>query len=279
MFKKITYGAAGVLLVGALLYGGNSLGYLQTAFNKVRNRANDAVPISFQLDAAKGQLAKIDPEIKDMVWQIAKEKAQVKKLATQIAQQDVELGKQYNEMMALKQHVTSGEKFYVATNGKAYANDRVKEDLSHRFKMYQTAEKTAAKSKEILRLREGSLESAMAKLEEAKTQKRELEVQIENLAARQKMNEVVITASQINIDNSQLSKARQMLEDIDARLSAEEEMLNLIPKYTGQIPVSENPSENVSDVIEAMDAYFEKSKNSDDASEDEKTSNDELVRH
>lgn len=276
MFKKMTYGAAGVLLVGALLYGGNSLGYLQTAFNKVRNRANDAVPISFQLDAAKGQLSKIDPEIKDMVWQIAKEKAQVKKLATQIAQQDVELEKQYNEMMALKQHVTSGEKFYVATNGKAYTSDRVKEDLSHRFKMYQTAEKTTVKSKEILRLRESSLDSAMAKLEEAKTQKRELEVQIENLAARQKMNEVVITASQINIDNSQLSKARQMLEDIDARLSAEEEMLNLIPKYTGQIPVSENPTETVTDVIEAMEAYFEKAQDSD-SKENEKTSSDELV--
>lgn len=116
----------------------------------------------------------------------------------------------------------------------------------------------------------------MAKLEEAKTQKRELEVQIENLAARQKMNEVVITASQINIDNSQLSKARQMLEDIDARLSAEEEMLNLIPKYTGQIPVSENPTETVTDVIEAMDAYFEKAQDSD-SKENEKTSNDELV--
>lgn len=276
MFKKITYGAAGVLLVGALLYGSSSLGYIETAFTKVRNRANDAIPISFQLDAAKGQLAKIDPEIKDMVWQIAKEKSQVKKLATQIAQQDVELQKQYNEMMALKQHVTSGEKFYVATNGKAYANDRVKEDLSHRFKMYQTAEKTTAKSKEILRLRESSLDSAMAKLEEAKSQKRELEVQVENLAARQKMNEVVITASHINIDSSQLSKARQMLEDIDARLSAEEEMLNLIPKYTGQIPVSETSSETVTDVVEAMDAYFEKS-NDSDSKETEKTSNDELV--
>jgi chromosome segregation ATPase len=276
MLKKFTYGAAGVLLVGALLYGGNTLGYVQTAFQSVRNRANDAVPISFQLDAAKGQLAKIDPEIKDMVWQIAKEKAQVKKLATQIAQQDVELEKQYNEMMALKQHVTSGEKFYVATNGKAYTNDRVKDDLSHRFKMYQTAEKTSAKSKEILRLRTSSLDSALAKLEEAKSQKRELEIQVENLAARQKMNEVVITASQINIDNSQLSKARQMLEDIDARLSAEEEMLNLIPKYTGQIPVSENSTENVVDVIEAMDAYFDKAKDSD-SQDHEETSSDELV--
>lgn len=275
MCKKFTYGTVAVLLVGALLYGSNTVGYVQTAFNQMRNRANDAVPIAFQIDAAKGQLGKIEPEIKDMVWQIAKEKAQVKKLAAQVAQQNTELEKQYDEMMALRQHVSSGDKFYVGTNGKAYTSDRVKEDLAHRFKMYQTAEKTSQKSQEILRLRENSLDSAMAKLEEAKAQKRELEVQIENLAARHKMNEVVITASQINIDSSQLSKARQMLEDIDARLSAEEEMLNLIPHYTGQIPVSGEETENVEDVIDSIDAYFEKSKGS---APDETKSSDELVR-
>jgi hypothetical protein len=115
----------------------------------------------------------------------------------------------------------------------------------------------------------------LAKLEEAKAQKRELEVQIENLAARQKMNEVYITASQINIDNSQLSKARQMLEDIDARLAAEEEMLNLIPKYSGQIPVSGDQKENVEDVLDAMDAYFQKSKKSDN---ELTTASHEMVR-
>jgi hypothetical protein len=274
MFKKFAIGTAAVLVCGALLFGSNTGGYIKTAFKGLKNRAHDAVPITFQIDAAKTQLERIAPEIKDMVWQIAKEKAQVKKLGAQVAQQSVELEKQYNEMMALRQHVSSGDKFYVGTNGKAYTSERVKEDLAHRFKMYQTAEKTVAKSQEILRIRENSLESALAKLEEAKAQKRELEVQIENLAARQKMNEVYITASQINIDNSQLSKARQMLEDIDARLSAEEEMLNLIPTYRGQIPVSGDQKENVEDVLDAMDAYFQKSKNSDQESK----SSDELVK-
>lgn len=274
MLKKFAYGSAAVLILGTLMYGSNTLGYLQTAFGKVRSKANDAIPVSFQIDAAKEQLAKIDPEIKDMVWQIAKEKTQVKKLSSQIAQQESELKRQRTEILALREHFSSGEKMYVATNGKAYTNDRVKEDLAHRFKMFQTGEKTTEKSKEILKHRESALDSAISKLDEAKAQKRELEVQIENLAARQKMNEVVVTASQINIDNSQLSKARQMLESIDARLSAEEEMLNLIPKYTGQIPVSQPEVESTSDILEAMDTYFNKSTDSEEAE-----SEDDLVRN
>ena len=272
MCKKATLGVLGLLLVGGLLFGGKVIPYVQTAFHKVKTSAQESVPVSFQIDAAKAQLAKIDPEIKQMVWQIAKEKAQVKKLAAQLDRQEKTLETQYQEMMTLREHVGSGDKFYVGTNGKAYTNERVEEDLRHRFTMYQTAEKTREKSAEILKLRENSLDSALAQLDEAKSQQRELEIQIENLMARNRMNEVVATASQINIDNSQLSKTRQMLEDIDARLAAEEEMLNLIPKYTGQIPVSPETHSADSNILDEMDAYFDKSD-----SENTSDSEEELV--
>lgn len=264
MLKKAIYGGGFLLLAGALLFGGNSLGYLQTAFGGLKKRANDAVPISFQLENAQNQLAKIDPEIKDMIWQIAKEKSQVKKLAAQVSATEQELDKQRREMLTLRDHIAQGDRQYVATNGQAYSSERVKEDLGHRFKMYQTSEKTLAKSKEILSIRNNSLEAAEAKLEEAKSQKRELEVVIENLAARQKMNEVVATTLKLNIDNSQLSKARKMLEDIDARLSAEEEMLNLLPRYTGQIPVGNDALESAEELLDNFDAYFQREQRQSD---------------
>lgn len=260
MCKKTIYGAGALLLVGFLLFGSNLPAYMQTAFHGLRQRANEAIPISTQIETAQRQLGNIDPEIKNMIWQIAKEKAQVKKLAAQVAANEVHLEKQYQEMLTLREHIAGGDKFYVATNGQAYTSERVKEDLAHRFKMYQTAEQTLAKSKEILGIRNTSLDAAEAKLEEAKVQKRELEVAIENLIARQKMNEVVATSSKLNIDNSQLSKARKMLEDIDARLSAEEEMMNLLPRYTGQIPVGADSVDTSADILDNFDAYFNKSK-------------------
>ncbi len=260
MFKKATWGIIGALVIVGLLFGSKSIPYVQTAFNKVRSSAESSVPVTFQIDAAKAQLSKIDPEIKNMVWQIAKEKAQVKKLAAQLEQQSSDLEKQYDEMMTLRQHVSSGEQFYVGTNGKAYTSERVEEDLRHRFTMYQTAEKTKEKCQQILAARESSLESALAQLEEAKSQQRELEVQVENLMARNRMNEVASTAHQINIDNSQLSKTRQMIEDIDARLAAEEEMLNLVPKYSGQIPVNTESVDSEGDILNEMDTYFNKAK-------------------
>lgn len=257
MCKKATYAVLGLLLVGGLLFGSNFIPYAQTTFQRVKAHAQDAVPMDVQIETARSQLTKIDPEIKNMVWEIAKEKAQMKRLAADLERQSETLVKRYDEMMTLREHIDSGDEVYVATNGKAYTNERVKEDLRHRFSVYQTAEKTKEKSDQILELRRQALDSALTKLDEAQAQQRELEVQIENLTARQRMVDVAKTASHINIDDSQLAKTRKMIDDISSRIDTEEEMLSLVPKYFGQIPVNvEDVLSSDSDVLQEFDAYF-----------------------
>ena len=84
--------------------------------------------------------------------EIAREKVEITKLSKQVGQQEALLAKRYDEMMTLRNHLSSGEQAFVTTSGKAYTNERVKEDLSHRFSVYQTAEKTLEKQKEILQI-------------------------------------------------------------------------------------------------------------------------------
>lgn len=278
MFKKLTLGVLGLALVGGLLFGGKVIPYAQTAVHKVRTAAQDTVPVSFQIDAAKGQLEKIGPEIHNMVHQISKEEVQVKRLAADLKQHGKMLKRSYDEMMTLRSHVESGDQVYVDTRGKSHNAARVEQDLRHRFSLYQTAEKTLEKKVEILKIRKESLQAAHAKLDEAKAQQRELEMQIENLMARNRMNEVVATATQINIDNSQLAKTREMLDEIDARISADEEYLNIAPKYFGQIPVSSDSVVPETDIVDEMDAYFD-SKSSDESDDDAEIEmeDDELV--
>ena len=264
MCKKVTLGVLGVLLVGGVLFGSKGLNYLSTAVHKVRAAAEDSVPISFQIDAAKNQLAKIKPEIHSMVHQIAKEKAQIKRLKTEMLAQKDTMQTRYNQMMALRSHLDSGEDFYVATNGQAYTNTRVKEDLANRFSVYKTAKETLEKSEQIYELRNQAMETAITKLEQAKALERELQVQIENLNARQRMVEVAEQASSINIDDSELSRTKEMIDDITAKIETREEMMNLAPKYLGAIPVGEEIETGDRDILKEMDAYFGRT---DDTSE------------
>lgn len=256
MCKKATLAIAAVLIVGGLLFGGKIVPYAKTAFQKAQSAASESMPIDFQIDAARTQLDAIGPEIKNMVHQIAKEKAQLKRLEADLARQDAQLEKSYDQMMTLRQHLQTGEQVYVATNGQAYGSDRVKEDLRHRFTMYQTAEKTRDKSAQILDLRKDALQNALVALDQAQAQQRELEVQIENLVARQRMVEVASQASELDIDNSQIARTREMIDDIAARIDTQEEMLSLAPKYFGQIPVEEGQIATDGDILQEMDAYF-----------------------
>jgi DNA repair exonuclease SbcCD ATPase subunit len=275
MLKKLTLGVLGLMLIGGLLFGGKVIPYAKTAVQKVRNAAQDSVPVAFQIDAAKGQLEQIGPEIRNMVHQIAKEEVQVKRLASDLKQHQNMLTRSYDEMMTLRSHVESGSQVYVDTRGKSHNAARVEQDLRHRFSLYQTSEKTFEKKGEILNIRKESLLAAHSKLDEAKSQQRELEMQIENLQARHRMNEVIATASQINIDNSQLAKTRQMLDDIDARISADEEYLNIAPKYFGQIPVSADSVISDTDILDEMDTYFDGKANEADSTIE--TDDDDLV--
>ena len=262
MCKKAIIAGAGLLLIGAVVFGGRLVPYAQTAYDSVAESINDSVPLDFQIKAAKKQLSKINPEIKDMVYQIAKEKAEIKGLERQIVQQEKVLARKENAMMTLKGHLESGESVYVTTNGQAFANSRVEEDLRHRFTVFKTAKQTYEKTSQVLEIRQQALTTALAKLDDAKALQRELEVQIENLTARERMVDVAKTASNINIDDSQLARTQDMINDINAKLDAEEEMLNMAPEYLGSIPVGDEVVE-AGNILEEMEEYFTNSDASD----------------
>ena len=256
MFKKLTIAAAAVLLIGGLLFGRNLFPYARTAFQNVRQSVQDSIPVEAQIDAARQQLEQIGPEIKQMRYEIAKEKVAVSKLEDQLIAQKSDLDSQYSKMMALRDHLESGDSYFVS-KGNSYNNDRVRSDLEYRFKNYKTAEATVEKLDRILELRIQGLVAAEAKLDETISQQRELEVQIENLAARQQMVEVAKTASRFSFDSSELSRTRQMIEDIGTRIDVETEMMNLTPESTGTIPMDDEPAEFDGDIVQEIDNYFD----------------------
>ena len=256
ILRKMVIGTSSAVLIGGLLFGGNLGPYVQTAYQRLTDSAQDAVPISFQIDAAKQQLAKIGPEVNNMYHQIAKEKVQVKRLEQQLVKQKLELEKSRSAILALREHLDSGKEFFVASNSKAYTSERVKEDLRHRFTLHQTAQQRLNTAKKTLALRESALNNGFQSLEKAQAQQRELQVKIETLNARNRMNDLVKTTAHYDFDDSQLARTRTMVDDISARIATEEEMMNLAPVAFGQIPVNSETNGPAGNLLEELDAYF-----------------------
>ncbi len=257
MFKKFAIAAVAVLLVGGLLFGRNMVPYATTAFDKIKQRVNDSVPIEHQIDAAEKHLKKIDPEVRRMRHEIAKEKVAINRETEKVVRMKDKLEDQYAHIMRLRDHLETGDSHYV-TKKHAYSNETVKKELSNAFKNYKTGKSTVEKVEKVLELRRQGLTAAVEKMNETIAQQKELEIEIANLRAQLEMVEVAKTANKINIDDSQLSRTREMMDNISARIEVENEVLELIPNSPGIIPMEDAESTFDGDIVDEIDTYFQK---------------------
>ncbi len=80
-----------------------------------------------------------------------------------------------------------------------------------------------------------------------------LEVEVENLQARLTMVQVAETSSKLTINDSQLSKTRQLLDDIASRIDVAEKMIHSEGAIDGGIQVEEVES---TDLVSQIADYF-----------------------
>jgi phage shock protein A len=184
---------------------------------------------------------------------IAKEEVEVERLEDQIATNDAALAKAKQEIVRLRDDVSSPRDFYTY-NGKRYTVQQVKLDLANRFERYQTNDATLQSLREILDARQRSLQAARQKLDGMLAAKRQLEVDVENLEARMKMVQVAQTASDINVDDSNLARTKDLIAEIRTRLDVASRLVSAEGQYTGEIDLDEPKAENI---VEEVTEYFD----------------------
>jgi hypothetical protein len=83
--------------------------------------------------------------------------------------------------------------------------------------------------------------------------KRQLEVEVEHLEARQKMVEVAKATSELNIDDSQLSRTRALLADIQARIEVDAQLVNADDLVHDEIPLDQ--PEGKGNILDRISKY------------------------
>ena len=233
--KKAVIGVAAAALLSTLVFGRDAISYVKTFGSSARQAIKAEVPIEFEIQRARDMVANLLPDIRECMHVIAEEEVNVEHLSKEIARAENDLGKQKDEILALRRHIDSGRQVY-QTSTRAFSCNEVKRDLSSRFDRYKTAETTVASKRQILHAREQSVSAAREKLEGMLNEKRNLEVQLENLDARLKTVQAAQTASNVQLDVAQ-------------------KMLDADGKFTGLIPV-ETASQVPEDLSSQIDEYF-----------------------
>ena len=99
MMKKGLLGAAVLAGTSYLVFGTSAPSYFRTAFHKARHAAHDAVPIQFEIDRAKEEIANLEPAILNNREELARAEVDVEQLDREVAAVRSNLDKEKGAMV------------------------------------------------------------------------------------------------------------------------------------------------------------------------------------
>jgi len=263
LFKKAFLAAGAVLIVSTLVFGRDAISYMRTACASTRQAIKGEVPIEFELQRARDMVANLVPDIRKCMHVIAEEEVGLEHLSRELAQHDSKLSQQKQEILAMRSDLNQEQSTYRYA-GRTYTSQDVRRDLAQRFERYKTAEATVASKQQILAAREKSVVAAREKLQGMLSAKRDLEVQIENLDARLRTLQAAQTAHSVQIDDSQLARAKKLIGDLNKQLDVAQRLLDSEGEFTGVIPI-DTAADIPEDLSRQIDDYFDSDSDSADS--------------
>lgn len=240
-----------VLVVGGaavMLLGSNIGSYVTTSYDRAAQTVEDSVPIEFQIDRARKMVRDLEPEIRRSMHVIAKEEVEVEQLNNKIESAETKAGKDKSEIMRLQSDLQTGKSVFRYA-GHSYSEAEVKQDLARRFARYKTSDATMASLKDMREARQRNLDAARQKLATMMSSQRQLLVEVENLEAKLKLVEVAQASSDLHLDDSQLARAKGLMNDIRARLDVAAKLADADTNFHDEIPLEEPAPEDITNQV------------------------------
>jgi chromosome segregation ATPase len=248
MIRKILISTGTVLLLGVLMFGRQTAGYLKTSFGYLHNSVKNSVPVGFEIDRARDMIKDLAPEVRKNMHVIAQEEVELARLEEQVASNESRLDKEKDQILRLKNDLAQKKTVYQYAD-RDYTPDEVKSDLANRFERFKTGEATLASLKQIHTARERSLSAAKQKLDAMLAQKRQLQVEVENLEARNQMIAANQATSNYQFDDSQLGQAKELVQDLRTRIDVTEKLVNSENAFQGEIPLDKAVPQNIEEKV------------------------------
>jgi len=254
LVKKAVLGAA--LSAGAmyLVFGTSAPSYVRTAFCRVRHNAKDAVPVQFEIDRARGEIANIEPAIKDNIEALARATVDVEYLYKEIANVRENLASEKKAILALRENLESGD-FRLAGHGHVrYTADEIKNELASRLDRYRNVTKILEEKNATLKARQKAVIAARKQLTEMAAQKQLLLTKLAGIEAHLKMIEATRATNEFDFDDSALARAKQAVSELEKRLEVLDRKAEMEGRFVDSgIPLNLEPGR---DVVKELDDEF-----------------------
>jgi DNA repair exonuclease SbcCD ATPase subunit len=270
LIKTTLFGGGALLLAGFLIFGKDFHSYAKTAFHDVQSAVKDGVSVDFELRRAKELIQQIEPQILEARREVARAEVELDGLKKEIRGLEDNLDKGQGKIGRLRQMLSesgvengSAGRLRTVSNVRGHGAFRyeisrlqVERELARTFDLFRS-QKELMESKSKLILRQSQiLEAARTKLVAVRGEKQRLEDLTTQLEARKRQLDALAASNQqYEFDDSALSKAKAVLDDIKKRLDVKERMIQEgIFFETGVIGTA--VEEETRDITSEVDEYF-----------------------
>lgn len=252
MIKKGVLGAA--LGAGALYaaFGTSAPGYLRTAFHKARHNVKQTLPVQFEIDHARDQIAQLEPAIGENVQTLARAIVDMEHLDREVVATRANLDKERQVLTTLREHLNSNETFLAGNV--TYTPEEVKGEALRRLDHYKEMSQVLKDKEETLKAKQKSVAAAREQLRQMKANREALTAKLAGIEARLKLVQTTQDSNEFNFDASALSRAKASVVDLEKRLDVMTKAAELEGRYAGSTLPARDDSGR--DVVREMDAEF-----------------------
>jgi chromosome segregation ATPase len=257
MIKKLGITAVAVLGVLFLLNTTGLGSYASVAFNKIRGGLKRQVPLEFEIERIRNEIAQLVPDMKRNLSAVAEEMVAIENLKEEIQVTKANLDKEKAKILTMKEDLESGAQT-ISYGGRDYTANRIREKLTADFASFQRTEAEVKSKEQLLEAKERSLDAAREQLASIRTQKQELETQVAQLEADVKQVRLAQCRNKFHFDDSRLARVKAALADLRNRLKVEKTQEELVGQFANDntIPV-EKKAKSAKDLSKEINAYFQ----------------------
>jgi len=220
--------------------------------HRVRDTTKSMTSPEFDIDRARGEIAALEPAIKDNIENLARAQVEVESLDREIVAIRTNLGSEKKVLTALRESLNTGD-FKLAGNV-TYTADEVQTELKHRWDHFKQVGGLLKDKEETLKAKQKAVIAARQQLSQMAAAKQALSTKLAGIEARLKMIQTTKESNEFNFDDSALARAKASVAELEKRLDVMARTAELEGKYSDTgIPVIIEPGR---DVVKEMDAEF-----------------------
>lgn len=255
MLKKL-FVTGLVVAAGLFVLSSTRLGsYGWTAWNKTKKAVKAQVPLEFEIERVRQQVAQLVPDMQKNVGKVADEMVAVENLRGEIAFQRKELDKRKSDIRVMADELKSGTE-RIALGGRTYSRDRIKNRLDADLKSCVRLEEEIKAREQTLEYKERALDVAREQIAGIKLQKQELETEIAKMEAEVKALRLAQSRSTIELDDSRLAHIKASLQEISNRLRSEKIRGDLEGQFSNDPVIKVEKTKSANDVVKEVEDYL-----------------------